>query len=231
MKALYTIDLVLEVAADALGHDRDAVFVTLCAEDVYLAAFQIDVLDPEPDAFHQPQAGSVKNSRHQQVGPLHLIENAYDFVLGQNHRKPGAPFGSRKFDQSFDRDVEHSFVEEHDGVEGLALRGRGNLPFGCQVTQKSLDLCFAHVLWVGLCPVKFHIPQDPVHIGLLGPICVMVIPQYLLHLVHEPKPGVGSEFRLCFHTIVIYQIKMEKRKHIFPFLAININCNGNICMI
>lgn len=222
MKAFYTIDLVLQVAADALGHDRDPVFVPFCTENVYFAAFQIDVLDPEPDAFHQPQAGSVKNSRHQKMVALHFVKDMLDFLLGQYHRKPGSPFGPFELYLPFDRNVEHSFVKEHDRIEGLPLGGSGHFLFTCQVAEKTFDFEFTHVFWMSFCSVKPDIAQNPVRIGLLGPVGIMVISEDLLYLIHQAETWIWPEFKGLFHVNIAYHCYVENKRQYLPLIELNI---------
>jgi len=47
---------------------------------------------------------------------------------------------------------------------------------------------------MGLRPVVPDIALDPIAIGLFGAIGVVVIPQDLSNLVHEPEVRIRSEF-------------------------------------
>ena len=100
-----------------------------CVEDVlqgkvwaYLdeAAFQIDILNTQPHAFHQTEPAAVKHFRHQQVCALHLPEDPLDLGLGHDDRRAGPPFGADRLVLLLYRLVEHSFFFPHLGWMGVS---------------------------------------------------------------------------------------------------------------
>ena len=70
---------------------------------------------------------------------------------------------------------------------------------------------------MGLTPMVPDIAHDPIAIGLFGAIGVMVIPQDLSNLIHEPEFRIWSEFFCIFHAINAMMQYMEKSIGIFPY--------------
>jgi len=53
---------------------------------------------------------------------------------------------------------------------------------------------------MGFAPMVPDIAHDPIAIGLLGAIGIVVIPQDLSNLIHEPEFRIGPEFFGIFHA-------------------------------
>src|ERR1044072_8340175 len=64
--------------------DRPTVFLSLAVPDGDLAEREIDILDPEPQAFHQAQAGSVEKRAEEFVHPPETVQDGPDLLPGQN---------------------------------------------------------------------------------------------------------------------------------------------------
>ncbi len=68
-----------EVLPELLGDRRrqhgSPVLVSLAGPDRNLPAFEVDVLDPQPQALHDTHPGPVEQSRHQFVDALQLVED------------------------------------------------------------------------------------------------------------------------------------------------------------
>ena len=63
----------------------------------------------------------------------------------------------------------------------------------------------------------FDITNDPIAVGLLGAVRVMMITKYLADLVHKLKAWIGSEFAFVFHDISDILLFMEISIENFPF--------------
>jgi len=66
----------------------------------------------------------------------------------------GAPFGARRGDCILERPVQNVPVQKDDGVEGLALRGGGDLPLGGEVGQKPFGVPGLELVGMGLAAEK-----------------------------------------------------------------------------
>lgn len=70
-----------------------------------------------------PQPGPIEQLSHQAAGALHHGENRLDLLAGQHHRYAMPvlhPFQAGHVPQGLG---ENLVVQEHDGVQGLGLRG------------------------------------------------------------------------------------------------------------
>ena len=96
-------------------------------------------------------------------------------------------------------------VEKHQGVQGLPLGGGRHLALGGQVGEKALHILCPEPVRMGLAAEVMDIAQDPVAIGLLGAVGVVIIAEHLAHLVHQLEAGIRAKFRciflLTFHNL------------------------------
>ena len=60
--------------------------------------------------------------------------------------------------------------------------------------QEGFNLLFTHIPGMGLTSMISDIVHDPIAIGLFGAIGIVVIPQDLSNLVHEPQFRIRAEF-------------------------------------
>ena len=90
----------LEQGPDAFGKHGHAVLGALGVAHRDLTHVEIDVLDPEPEAFHQPEAGTVEQGRHDPVASGRAGPSPLHFVAGQNHGYTDGPLGPHKFPES-----------------------------------------------------------------------------------------------------------------------------------
>jgi hypothetical protein len=86
-------------------------------------------------------------------------------------------------------------LEKYQGVQSLSLGGGRYLASSGEMGKKPLYIFGAKPIWMGLATEVTDIAQYPVAIGLLGTVGVVVITEYLAHLVHEPEAGIWAKFR------------------------------------
>jgi hypothetical protein len=46
---------------------------------------KIDVLDPQPQTLHQPQAGPIEQTGHEPGRRIEVLQHPFHFVAGQHH--------------------------------------------------------------------------------------------------------------------------------------------------
>src|SRR5262245_66605802 len=63
-----------EVTLDDRGKHRDPILVALAAANDDLVRGEVDVLDPEPAAFEDPEPGSIEQAGHETRHALEPIE-------------------------------------------------------------------------------------------------------------------------------------------------------------
>ena len=126
---------------------------------------------------------------------LHIMpEDIGNLALGHNDRRTWVPFCTDRLEFFVNRDIEHLFVKENDGIQGLTLSGGGHLLLNRQMGQEGFNLLFTHFTGMGFVPVVPDIAHDPIAIGLFRAIGIVMIPQDLSNLIHEPEFRIWPEF-------------------------------------
>ncbi len=123
-----------------------------------------------------------------------MPEDIGDLPLRHDHRRTWVPFGAGRLKLFVNRDIKHFFVKENYGIEGLTLGGGGDLLLNRQMGQEAFNLLLTHIPGMGLASMVPDIAHDPVAIGLFGAIGIVMIPQDLSNLIHEPEFRIRSEF-------------------------------------
>ena len=73
------------------GKDRHPVFLSFPVPDRDLTAIQVDVLHPQPQRLHEPQAAAVQQRRRETIWSLDGIQQPSDLLPAQHDRQfPGA---------------------------------------------------------------------------------------------------------------------------------------------
>jgi hypothetical protein len=135
------------------------------------------------------------------------LEDSLHLSLCHHHGHLGMALGPDRRNLSLNRLVQDIPVQKDDRVQRLTLCGGRNFPIACKVAEKPLHLLFPNVLGVSLAPMESDETDNPVAIGLLCTVGIMVVSQDLSDLVHELEPAVRLELRLAFHFCRSYNIK------------------------
>ena len=184
---------------DRLGQHHRPVLAALAVAHDEGAAAELDVLDPQLQALGDAQAGAVEQRGEQPVlARFDGGQDAADLVDAQHHRQ--AARLTRPADLLHPRQVlaQHLVVEEQQGRQRLAVRGRGHLALGGQPTEKGLDLGPGHV---GRVPqlVEADEGPHPVHIGILGARAVVQVADAFTELIQhlgrlQGRQGLAAAF-------------------------------------
>ncbi len=84
------------------------------------------------------------------------------------------------------------------------------------MAQEGVNLGFTHITRMFFRAEVFDVTNDPIAVGLLGAVRVMMITKYLTDLVHKLYAGIGSEFSFVFHDINNISSYDGKFNHYFP---------------
>ena len=98
-------------------------------------------------------------------------------------------------DQGLVKDIP---IEKNQGVQGLPLGGGRHLALSCEVGEKPFHILGPKPVWMGLAAEVMNIAKDPLAIGLLGTVGVVVIAEHFAHLVHELEARIRVKFRFLF---------------------------------
>jgi len=200
MEGLHRFDLGLEFVADVLGKNRGPVLTALATSDKDEVLTEIDILDAETDALHQTKTTAVKETRHKEVLAIHGGKQVPDLGAREDGGRPDLAFASDRSDFPVQGNIENFAVQKNQGVQGLTLGGCRDLANGRQVRQKAFNFPGSECIRVGLAAEVVNVAKNPLTIGQLGPIGVVVVTKDLFYLVHEPETLIRSEFRLAFHN-------------------------------
>jgi len=186
MQRLDPGQVVLEQRGQRGRKGGEPVLVALARTDGQLLHLKIDVLDPEPDGFHDTQAAPVEQCGHQLGGPVHERDDGGDFFAGHDHGDVDLLVGAHSIDTVLQSMVEDALVEEHQGIHGLVLGGGRDLAMHRQVRQERFDLGFGgEEVLTRPHAVEPDEPDDPCHIGSLGMNGVVVPTEHLSHVIEE----------------------------------------------
>ncbi len=157
------------------GQHDDPVLVALALAHDDLAARRIDVLDAEPAALHEPEAGAVHQASHQAIRfmrrqPVQSGQEQPHFLARQNHGQTPAAAGAEGINVP-EVEMEHVAVEEEQGREGLVLRAGRDAALHGEEGEEALDLLGAHRVGMAEALRRFveaDVLFDPADVAALG---------------------------------------------------------------
>jgi hypothetical protein len=171
-------EVVLEERDERGGKGRETVLISLAGADCELLHGKVNVLDAEPDGFHNPQAAAVEQFGHQLRGALHECEDGSDFVPGHDHGDVDLLVGAHGVNAVVQGLVEDALVEKDEGMHGLVLRGGGDLALQGEMREERLDLGFGgDEVGAGPQAVEPGEAADPFDIGTLRVDGIMLEPE------------------------------------------------------
>jgi hypothetical protein len=151
-----------------------------------LAVAEVQVLDPQADALHQPQPRPVEQPCHQPVGPAHLRHYEVGLFAGEHDgdaRRPLGPLDTLDVGQLY---PEHFSVEEEERRERLILTRGGDTAVCSEVREELADLGRTHLGGVALAVEEYE-ALDPVDVGALGADAIMLEPQAPPNLLKQRR--------------------------------------------
>ena len=91
---------------------------------------------------------------------------------------------ARRSDVFFQINIQHMLIKENQSIERLSLRRSRHLFFCSEMGKERLDIFCAEKPRMGLASEVMDIAKNPLTIGLLCAISIMVISEDLANLVH-----------------------------------------------
>jgi len=142
MQRLDPGEMVLEQRRKGDGKGGEPVFVPLARTDGQLLHLIVDVLDPEPDRFHDAQPAPVEELGDHLSGSVHERDHGGDFFACHDNGDVDLLVCTDGIDAARQSMVEDALVEEHQGVHRLVLGRGGDVSVHGQVGQERLDFRF-----------------------------------------------------------------------------------------
>lgn len=163
MQAFDPLQVFLERGDEAIREHGDPIFFPFAIADSDRLVCNVNVFHPQPDAFHQAQAGTVEQLGHQAVGAGHLGDDPAHLFPGEDGGQAFGLLGAQGVNGSQVL-VKHLAVEEEEGAERLILGGGGDVLRHRQVGQEGLDFRSAHLGGMALV-LEEDIAPDPIDVG------------------------------------------------------------------
>jgi hypothetical protein len=172
--------------------EGDAVFIAFAVADDDLVEVEIDILDAEAEAFHEAEAGAVKEFGEELVGAGHGCKEAVGFIARHDDGQAGGAFGADELIHPLERLMEDFVVKKDNGVESLVLGGGGDFLVNGEVGKEGLNLGSTHFAWM---PFLMEEDEafDPEDVDLFGAEGVVFDAEDFADLVEEFGFGVGND--------------------------------------
>lgn len=107
---------------------------------------------------------------------------------------------ARRGNVFFQVNIQHMLIEENQGIERLSLRRSRHLFFCSEMGKERFDIFCAEKPRMRFTAEVVDITKNPLTIGLLCAISVVVISKDLSNLVHQFEIRIGTELQLIvFH--------------------------------
>ena len=134
-----------------------------------LLVLKIQVFHSQSKRLGETETSPVEEVGDQAVRPLHLTQKLFHFLLSSNDREPLRLFGPVKVGDGFPFSTKHVAVEEQKGIEGLVLRGGGDVSLRGEVGQVVSNVFFPKLTRM-LGPVILDVADDPTKVRLFSPV-------------------------------------------------------------
>src|SRR5512135_1427338 len=154
------------------GQHGDAIRVALATADGDLAQLEVEILDPEPQALEEPEAGSVQEGADQARRAVEAVEHAADLAPAEHDGHAGGRAGPDEVAQRVGRTVEDVAIEEEERAQGLGLGGRADARLRGQLREEGGDVGFAQLGGMAEAMVADE-AADPADVGFLGAAAVV----------------------------------------------------------
>jgi len=171
MEMLDGSELLLEVVEEPEGERNHPVLFAFAIADRDQFPLEVDILDAESTAFHEPHACAV----HQTAEHLHgagreVLEQLSHFVEAENDGDALGPFGSDGFD--FELRSQDVSEEKEQGGEGLVLGAGSDVAFDGEVGEEVVDLVVSHFRGMhpaaGFSPLEAEKAFHPIDVSPFG---------------------------------------------------------------
>ncbi len=173
-----------------------------------LVAFEIDILDAQPQSLQEAHPRAVQKTDNQPARAFQLREQCSYFVFPEHDRKVLRPLGAHHAIQPRQIDLQHLAVKKQQRRQGLILcRGRHTTGSG-EVRQERLDLRAAHLPGMFLA-VKENEAANPLQISVFRAHAVVFNAQSVAYLVEQTRCRHGVPWWLRYCTNVQVPIPVD----------------------
>jgi hypothetical protein len=155
----------------------------------------VEIFDAKPQTFHQPQAATIQQFRHESWRSGETLDDRESLLLGQHRRQAFGRFRTHGIAGEVERHLEHVTIQTQQGAERLIVGRRRHLLIDSQVRQKRLDGCTSQL--VRRCLVmEENIACDPRDVGFFWTNRLVLEPDGIADLVKQSLRTVFQGYHL-----------------------------------
>ena len=81
-------EVLFELVPEPVGQQRASVLAALAIAHDQLPPSEVEVLNPQPQSFHQSQPTPIQQPRHQRLSSCQTLQHHPHLLRGQHHRQP-----------------------------------------------------------------------------------------------------------------------------------------------
>ena len=176
----------MQLGFQALRQHQHAVLATLALADDHRAVGEIDVLDPQLQAFGNAHPGAVKELCEQSVLAIERTKHRCQLFLRQHHGQPALHPRLADLLKPGQAMLQDLRIEKHQRRQRLPVRRGRHLALRRKPTEEGLYLSATHFRRVPDA-MKADEGTHPVDVGLLGTAAVVQEPDTFAHLIEQPR--------------------------------------------
>ncbi len=121
MQSFDPIQMNRQVSPNIVRKNSYPILGTFAVPDDNLILLKIDVFDPQPDAFHQPQPAAIQQHCHNTMYSGHCLQQLFNFGLGQNSWQSFRTLYADRIYRIIEFNVQNLPVKKNNGIQGLVL--------------------------------------------------------------------------------------------------------------
>lgn len=139
MEGFHPLNVRLEIKENTLGKRNGAVTLAFRITHNDLMAAKINILDTQPQAFHQSEPGTEEELHQEARDAIHFCDHRHSFRLGEDRGKAFRLFGAEDVGRKINFLVKNIPVKKEDGTESLVLGGSRHILFSRQIDDECLN--------------------------------------------------------------------------------------------
>jgi hypothetical protein len=167
VEALNVVQVVEQVRGEGVWKHADAVAGALTLADEDLVLGEVEILDPQAEAFHQSQAAAVEQASHKLVGAGEAAQDFVDFQACEDGGEGFGAVGAHELSGEVEFEVEDGAVEEEQSAERLVLGGGRDVVVDGEGGEERFDVVRGEEGRVSLF-VEEDEAADPMQVGGFG---------------------------------------------------------------
>jgi len=127
MQEFDACEVTLQRLFQALRHHGQAILGAFPVTDSDLVIGKIDIFDPQAQACHQAQSGTIEHTRHERRRARELGQYGVDFFTREHNGETLGTFRPLQGVKLRKRLMQHMAIEKEEGIEGTIVCRGGDL--------------------------------------------------------------------------------------------------------